>query len=65
MRLHNIEALKVRNRNERAERYLALKRHDKAVRSTHRADISISFHSRPNRSRVSHGLPYARRRVLK
>ena len=43
MRLHNIEALKVRNRNERAERYLALKRHDKAVRSTHRADISISF----------------------
>jgi len=43
MRLHNIEALKVRNRNERAERYLALKRHDKAVRSTHIADISISF----------------------
>ncbi len=43
MRLHNIEALKIRNRNERAERYLAQKRHDKAVRSTHRADISISF----------------------
>ena len=40
MRLDNIEALKVRNRNERAERYLALKRHDKAVRSTHRTDIS-------------------------
>jgi len=43
MRLHNIEALKVRNRNERAERYIALKRHETAVRSTHRADISISF----------------------
>ncbi len=43
MRLHNIEALKIRNRNERAERYLALKRHDKAVRSTHRADITVSF----------------------
>jgi hypothetical protein len=43
MRLENIEALKLRNRNERAERYIALKRHDKAVRSTHRADISISF----------------------
>ena len=43
MRLHNIEALKIRNRNERAERYLALKRHENAVRSTHRADISISF----------------------
>ena len=40
MRLDNIEALKVRNRNERAERYIALKRHDKAVRSTHRADIT-------------------------
>jgi len=59
MRLHNIEALKVRNRNERAERYLALKRHENAVRSTHRADISISFHSRSNSSRVGHGLPYA------
>ena len=43
MRLDNIEALKLRNRNERAARYIALKRHDKAVRSTHRADISISF----------------------
>jgi hypothetical protein len=43
MRLDNIEALKVRNRNERAERYLALKRHDKAVRSTHRTDITVSF----------------------
>ena len=43
MRLDNIEALKLRNRNERAERYLALKRHENAVRSTHRADISISF----------------------
>jgi len=27
MRLENIEALKTRNRNERAERYIALKRH--------------------------------------
>ena len=46
MRLHNIEALKVRNRNERAERYLALKRHDKAVRSTHRSGYKRIFHSR-------------------
>ena len=43
MRLENIEALKTRNRNERAERYIALKRHENAVRSTHRGDISISF----------------------
>ena len=43
MRLENIEALKIRNRNERAERYLALKRHENAVRSTHRADITVSF----------------------
>ena len=43
MRLHNIEALKVRNRNERAERYIALKRHENAVRSTHRTDITVSF----------------------
>ena len=43
MRLENIEALKVRNRNERAERYIALKRHENAVRSTHRADITVSF----------------------
>ena len=43
MRLENIEALKTRNRNERAERYIALKRHEKAVKSTHMTDISISF----------------------
>ena len=43
MKLENIEALKVRNRNERAERYIALKRHENSVRSTHRTDISISF----------------------
>jgi hypothetical protein len=43
MRLENIEALKVRNRNERAERYIALKRHENAIRSTHRADITVSF----------------------
>jgi len=43
MKLHNIEALKLRNRNERAARYIALKRHDKAVRSTHRTDITVSF----------------------
>jgi transcriptional regulator of nitric oxide reductase len=43
MRINNIEALKVRNRNERAARYIAMKAHNKAVRSTHRADITVSF----------------------
>lgn len=43
MRLENIEALKVRNRNERAARYIAMKNHHKAIKSTHRADITVSF----------------------
>jgi len=43
MRLDNIEALKVRNRNDRAARYIAMKAHNKAVKSTHRADITVSF----------------------
>ncbi|MAD28992.1 MAG: hypothetical protein CMP00_04910 [Woeseiaceae bacterium] len=43
MRLDNIEALKVRNRDARAARYIAMKAHDKAIKSTHRADITVSF----------------------
>ena len=43
MRLDNIEALKIRNRDARAARYIAMQAHDKAIKSTHRADITVSF----------------------